>query len=74
MNYYIGHQYQSQGIFNLDEERFKEALEFFNQANDLFGNALQVAKKTNDADLIDTIEKAVAEATGYIGMCKTVLD
>jgi tetratricopeptide (TPR) repeat protein len=74
MNYYIGYQYQSQGIFNLDEERFKEALEFFNQANDLFSIAQQVAKKTNDTDLIDSIEKAVAEAAGYIGMCKTVLD
>lgn len=74
MNYYIGYQYQSQGIFNLDEERFKEALEFFNQANDLFGIALQVVKDANETNLIDLIEKAIAEATGYIGMCKTVLD
>ena len=74
MNYYLGNYYQSQGIFNLDEERFKEAIEFFNQANNLFVKALQDAEETKETNLIDLLEKAVAEAKGYIGMCKTVID
>jgi len=74
MNYYSGSFYQSQGIFNLDEEKFKEALDFFVQASDLFEKALQEANKTTETHLIELLEKAVAEAKGYIGMCKTVLD
>ena len=72
--YYLGHFYQSQGIFNLDSENYQEALSLFTQAEKAFQDALQIAEKANDKGLIKLIQKSIAEAKGYIGMCKTVLD
>ena len=74
MFYYKGHYFQSQGIFKLDAEEFKEALDFFNQADEHFVKALEFAEVSDDADVIELIQKAQAEAKGYIGMCKTVID
>lgn len=74
MNYYQGYFYQAEGIFNLDEEKFDEALTLFNQANEAFQNGFKEAVEARDEDLKSLLEKSLAEANGYIGMCKTVLD
>ncbi|MCK5046065.1 MAG: hypothetical protein KAS22_05765 [Candidatus Heimdallarchaeota archaeon] len=74
LNYYQGYFHQAEGIFNLDEEKFDEALVLFNQANEAFQNGLKEAVESRDEDLKSLLEKSLAEANGYIGMCKTVLD
>ena len=74
MNYYQGYSYQAAGIFNLDAEKFDEALVLFNQANEAFQNGLKDAVESRDEELKSLLEKSMAEAKGYIGMCKTVLD
>jgi len=74
MNYYQGYSYQAEGIFNLDAEKFDEALVLFNQANEAFQNGLKDAVESRDEGLKSLLEKSMAEAKGYIGMCKTVLD
>ncbi|MGC9780021.1 MAG: hypothetical protein HZR80_12320 [Candidatus Heimdallarchaeota archaeon] len=74
MQYYHGHFYQSQGIFNLDNEKYTEALDFFNLANDAFQKGLKEAEKTKETSLLKLLQKSVAEAKGYVGMCRTVLD
>ena len=72
--YYQGHFYQSQGIYNLDSENYQEALSLFTQADKTFESAVEMAKNAEDNGLIKLIQKSIAEAKGYIGMCKTVLD
>ncbi|NHJ48726.1 MAG: hypothetical protein FK733_13155 [Asgard group archaeon] len=72
--YYKGHYFQTQGIIKLDAEEFKEALDLFNQAEEQFVKALEEAEISSDPDTFELVEKAHAEAKGYIGMCKTVLD
>ncbi len=74
LNYYNGYYYQAQGIHNLDEEKYTEALALFNQANEAFQNGMKEAVESRDEDLKELLEKSLAEAKGYIGMCKTVLD
>ncbi len=74
MNYYHGYFYQAEGIFNLDAEKFDEALILFNQADEAFQNGLKEAVEARDEGLKSLLEKSLAEAKGYIGMCKTVLD
>jgi tetratricopeptide (TPR) repeat protein len=74
MNYYQGYFYQSQGIHHLDEEKYPEALALFNQANEAFQNGMKDAVESRDEGLKNLLEKSLAEAKGYIGMCKTVLD
>ncbi|MHA1531697.1 MAG: hypothetical protein ACTSR6_06835 [Candidatus Heimdallarchaeota archaeon] len=74
MNYYQGYSYQAEGIFNLDAEKFDEALVLFNQANEAFQNGLKDAVESRNEGLKNLLEKSMAEAKGYIGMCKTVLD
>ena len=74
MNYYHGYFYQAEGIFNLDEEKFEEALTLFAQATEAFQNGLKDAVESRDEGLKTLLEKSLAEANGYIGMCKTVLD
>ena len=74
MNYYQGYYYQAQGIHNLDEEKYPEALNLFNNANEAFQNGLKEAVESRDEDMKSLLEKSLAEAKGYIGMCKTVLD
>jgi hypothetical protein len=73
MHFYIGHKHQSKGIVNLDQEQFKEALDFFTEAEKEFQIAMQAAEKSGEGPLISLVDKAIAEANGYIGMCKTVL-
>ncbi|MHA1125735.1 MAG: hypothetical protein ACTSO7_12715 [Candidatus Heimdallarchaeota archaeon] len=72
--YYSGHFYQSQGVYNLDQENYQEAIMLFNKANEIFKAALQVAEEIDEKSLIKFIQKSLAESKGYIGMCKTVLD
>ncbi len=72
--YYLGHFYQSQGIFNLDLEEYQEALNLFFQCEKIFEKASLKAEKITDKDLYDLIQKSITEAQGYIGMCNTVLD
>lgn len=72
--YYLGHFYQSQGIFKLDSENYQEALGMFTQGENAFEKALQKAKIVADKNLLELIQKSMTEAKGYIGMCKTVLD
>jgi hypothetical protein len=72
--YYKGHYFQSQGIFKLDAEEFEEALALFNQANEQFENAIGEAEESGNLEIIELVQKAQAEAKGYIGMCRTVLD
>ena len=74
MNYYHGYFYQAEGIFYLDEEKFEEALTLFAQATEAFQNGLKDAVESRDEGLKTLLEKSLAEANGYIGMCKTVLD
>ena len=74
MNYYHGYFYQAEGIFNLDQEKFEEALTIFAQATEAFQNGLKDAVESRDEGLKTLLEKSLAEANGYIGMCKTVLD
>ena len=72
--YYSGHFYQSQGVYNLDQENYQEAIMLFNKANEIFEAALVIAEEIDEKSLIKFIQKSLAEAKGYIGMCKTVLD
>ncbi len=72
--YYLGHFYQSQGVFNLDSESYKEALGLFTQGEKSFENALKIAENIKEENLLELIQKSITEAKGYIGMCKTVLD
>ncbi len=72
--YYLGHFYQSQGIFNLDSEKYQEALDLFTQGENAFEKAIKIAEKVKDKNLITLIQKSMTEAQGYVGMCKTVLD
>ena len=46
----------------------------FNKANEIFEAALKLAEDIEESSLIKFIQKSLAEAKGYIGMCKTVLD
>ncbi|MFW9922425.1 MAG: hypothetical protein ACFFDW_03955 [Candidatus Thorarchaeota archaeon] len=72
--YYLGQHYLSQGIYNLDSEKYQEAIELFTQAENSFNKAMELAEIAEEKRLINLIEKSIAEAKGYIGMCKTVLD
>jgi cellobiose-specific phosphotransferase system component IIA len=72
--FYSGHFYQTQGVYNLDQENYQEAIMLFNKANEIFEAALVIAEEINEKSLIKFIQKSLAEAKGYIGMCKTVLD
>ena len=72
--YYQGNIYQTQGIFNLDSENYNDALNLFTQAEKLFLEGIKIAEEINEDALIKLLEKSVAEAKGYIGMCKTVVD
>jgi hypothetical protein len=74
MNYYLGYFYQAEGINNLDGEKYDEALALFKQANEAFQIGLKEAVESRDEGLKSLLEKSLAEANGYIGMCKTVLD
>ena len=73
-SYYQGNYYQSQGIFNLDSEKYPDALKLFNQADKEFQKAMKEAEQTKDAGLKKLLKKSIAEAKGYIGMCRTVID
>ena len=72
--FYSGHFYQSQGVYNLDQENYQEAIMLFNKADEIFEAALTIAEEVDEKSLIKFIQKSLAEAKGYIGMCKTVLD
>ena len=73
-HFYKGNSLQSKGIHNLDSENYSEALGFFNEAEKIFGSALSAGEKAEDEALIKLIQKSIAEAQGYIGMCKTVME
>ncbi|MCF2144666.1 MAG: hypothetical protein K9W42_13290 [Candidatus Heimdallarchaeota archaeon] len=74
LQYYKGYFYQTQGIHNLDNEKYKEALEFFKQASAEFKKGMKNAEVVKDNNLIQLLNKSLAESKGYMGMCKTVLD
>jgi len=72
--YYMGNFHQAQGIFNLDSEKYQDAMQLFTQAESIFSEALKIANEIKDNTLIKLLEKSIAEAKGYIGMCKTVVE
>lgn len=73
-HYYLGLHFYSQGIFHLDNEKYSQAITHFKQAQELFSTSLKIAQEIEEQKLIKLLQKSLAEAKGYIGMCKTVLD
>jgi hypothetical protein len=72
--FYLGNHFQCQGIANLDQEKYKEALAFFEQAMQHYEEGLVLSEKIADDGLQKLIGKAISEANGYIDMCRTVID
>ncbi|MBD3192228.1 MAG: hypothetical protein GF308_16425 [Candidatus Heimdallarchaeota archaeon] len=72
--YYLGSHFNSQGISKLDQEDYEQAITLFEQAQQIFSASLKTAQDIEEKTLIKLLEKSLAEAKGYIGMCKTVLD
>jgi hypothetical protein len=71
--YYTGHYHQSSGISDLDNEKYEPAMESFQIALKIFNESLEQAKSTKEKVLIKLLSKSVAEAKGYVDMCKTIL-
>ncbi len=74
IDYYTGYFYQAQGIYELDSENYPAAITLFKQADENFHKALRDAEDAKEEGLVKLIQKSIAEAKGYIGMCKTVIE